>query len=135
MLLTEPEREALACLKEVRWRLLESYALARQEGLVEPVGLVIDPSSAYAQSMTQRLLLAKEIGTLRQLTATCMERAVLIGLFSRPSPDIATALKAQLDEPARWTAIILAKRGCVLTGSWQELFTLEAEPERVRGRR
>ena len=34
--------EALSCLKDVRWPLLESYALARQEGLVDPVGLVID---------------------------------------------------------------------------------------------
>ncbi len=134
-MLAELEREALRCLQEVRWRLLESYALARQEGLVEPVGLVIDASSAYAQSMTQRLLLAKEIGTLRGLTATCMERAVLIGLFSRPSPDIAAALKSHADEPGRWTAVILSKRGCVLTGSWQELFTLEAQPSRASRQR
>lgn len=122
---SESQLEALGCLKDVRWPLLESYALARQEGLVEPVGLVIDPTFAYAQTLAQSLLVAKDASSSTRPTATCMERAVLCGLFTTPAPDVAQALRGGKDEPGRWTAVILARRGWVLTGTWQELFTLE----------
>jgi hypothetical protein len=122
---SESQLEALSCLKDVRWPLLESYALARQEGLVDPVGLVIDASFPYAQALAQSLMLAKGAGAAARRTATCMERAVLCGLFATPAPAVAQALRGAKDEPGRWTAVILAQSGWVLTGSWQELFTLE----------
>jgi hypothetical protein len=122
---SESQLDALSCLKDVRWTLLESYALARQEGLVDPVGLVIDPKFAYAQTLAQSLLLVKDSGAATRRTITCMERAVLCGLFATPAPGVAQALRAAKDEPGRWSAVILAQSGWVLTGSWQELFTLE----------
>lgn len=122
---SESQFEALSCLKDVRWPLLESYALARQEGLVDPVGLVIDATFPYAQAIAQSLLLAKDAAASKRRTATCMERAVLCGLFATPAPDVAQALRAGIDEPGRWTAVILAQSGWVLTGNWQELFTLD----------
>lgn len=122
---SESQLEALSCLKEVRWPLLESYALARQEGLVDPVGLVIDATFPYAQALAQSLLVAKDAIPSKRPTATCMERAVLCGLFATPAPDVAQALRGAKDEPGRWTAVILAQSGWVLTGSWQELFTLD----------
>jgi hypothetical protein len=117
--------EALSCLKDVRWPLLESYALARQEGLVDPVGLVIDATFPYAQTLSQSLLVVKDAGASTRRTTTCMERAVLCGVFATPAPDVAQALHRAKDEPGRWTAVILAQNGWVLTGTWQELFTLE----------
>jgi hypothetical protein len=133
---SESQLEALGCLKDVRWPLLESYALARQEGLVEPVGLVIDASFPYAQALAQSLLVAKDSGSSNRRTTTCMERAVLCGLFATPAPEVAQALRGGKDEPGRWTAVIVARSGWVLTGTWQELFTLELpKAERASRRR
>ena len=38
---SESHPEAWRCVHGVRWRLLESYALARQEGLASPIGLLV----------------------------------------------------------------------------------------------
>ncbi|MGC4092519.1 MAG: hypothetical protein QM756_32505 [Polyangiaceae bacterium] len=126
--------EALRCLRDVRWQLLESFALARQEGLAEPVGFVLDPGFPYARGLGQRLLMLKSAGPTRR-TVTCMERAQLHALFASVAPDVAEALRNVSDEPGRWASVILAQSGWVLTGSWQELFTLEARPTEVRSRR
>lgn len=126
-MLPEAQQEALRCLREARWRLLESFALARQEGLVDPVGLVIEPGFPYGRGLAQRLLLIADSGARPRPTVTCMERAALVSVLAAPAPDIATALRGYQDEPGRWSAVILARAGSVLTGSWQELFTLETE--------
>lgn len=126
--------DALRLLRDVRWQLLESFALARQEGMSEPVGLVLDPSFPYARGLGQRLLMLKSAGPTRR-TVTCMERSQLNALFVSTASDIADALRNVSDEPGRWAAVILAQRGWVLTGSWQELFTLEAPQNEVRSRR
>lgn len=125
--------DALRCLRDVRWQLLESFALARQEGLSEPVGFVLDPGFPYARGLGQRLLMLKSAGPTRR-TVTCMERSQLQGMFTSTATDIAEALRNVTDEPGRWAAVILAQRGWVLTGSWQELFTLEA-PSQLQSRR
>lgn len=126
--------DALRCLRDVRWQLLESFALARQEGLAEPVGFVLDPGFPYARGLGQRLLMLKSAGPTRR-TVTCMERSQLNGLFASTAPDIAEALRSVTDEPGRWAAVILAQRGWVLTGSWQELFTLQAPSTELQSRR
>jgi hypothetical protein len=126
-MLPEAQQEALRCLREARWRLLESFALARQEGLVDPVGLVIEPGFPYGRGLAQRLLLIADSGARQRPTVTCMERAALASVLTAPAPDIAAALRGFQDEPGRWSAVILARTGSVLTGSWQELFTLETE--------
>ena len=70
----------------------------------------------------------------KMLIAGILPGLVLCGLFATPAPDIAQALRGAKDEPGRWTAVILAQRGWVLTGSWQELFTLEV-PKATRASR
>lgn len=119
--------EALHCLKEVRWRLLESFALARQEGMLDPVGLVIDGKRPFAHRLSEGLLLAADNGAPERVTTTCMERSALASLLSAVAPELSAALRSHSDEPGRWTAVILADQGSVLTGTWQELFTLEIE--------
>ncbi|MFZ5892104.1 MAG: hypothetical protein ACOY0T_13695 [Myxococcota bacterium] len=130
----ELPEEALSLLRDVRWQLLESFALARQEGMAEPVGFVLDPSFPYARGLGQRLLMLKSAGPTRR-TVTCMERSQLNALFVTTAPDITDALREVSDEPGRWAAVILAQRGWVLTGSWQELFTLEAKPNAAKSHR
>lgn len=131
---SEPQEDALRCLRDVRWQLLESYALARQEGLVEPVGLVIDPGFPYGRGLAQRLLMMKDFGGPKRRSVSCMDRAQLSALFASAAEDIAEALRTLTDEPGRWAAVILAQRGWVLTGTWQELFTLQAKGDELRSR-
>jgi hypothetical protein len=130
----ELPEEALRCLRDVRWQLLEAFALGRQEGLAEPVGLVLDPGFPYARGLGQRLLMFKSAGPTRR-SVTCMERSQLNAMFASTAPDIAEALRDVTDEPGRWASVILAQRGWVLTGTWQQLFTLEAQSNEVSSRR
>lgn len=135
-MLPEAQQEALRCLRDARWRLLESFALARQEGLVDPVGLVIEPGFPYGRGLAQRLLLVSDPGARPRPTVTCMERSALAGMLAAPAQDLAATLREYRDEPGRWCAVLLARQGSVLTGTWQELFTLEVESSgRASGRR
>ncbi len=130
------ELEALRCLVGVRWALLESYALARQEALVEPVGVVLEPAHAYAAELATRLFLGRDLEPGAQRSVTCMERAALCSCLSAAAPDVVNALHAEADEPGRFCVVVLAQAGWVVTGTWQELFTLEAgEAERKPSRR
>lgn len=122
------ESEALRCLVSVRWLLLESYALARQEGLVEPIGLVVEAAHPFAAQVAERLLLSRGPASAGQRSVTCMERAVLAAVLASAAPEVGNSLRAHNDEPGRFCVVVLSETGWVLTGSWQELFTLEASP-------
>jgi len=114
---TPSQLTALRSVVEVRWRLLESYALARQEGLTEPVGLIIDRSHAFARELGQQVLVGSN-GSDVGKTVTCMERAALSGSLASGAPEVALTLRGLRDEPGRWAAVLLAERGLVLTGTW-----------------
>jgi hypothetical protein len=135
---TTSQIEALRLVVEVRWRLLESYALARQEGLVEPVGLVIDTSTAYGREVGQHVLVGASWSNPTSKTVTCMERSVLCGVIAPGAAEVAAVLRDVRDEPGRWATVVLAERGWVLTGTWQELMMAPAEscakPGRSRAR-
>jgi hypothetical protein len=118
--------DALRYLAEVRWPLLESFALARQEGLADPIGLVIDSAYAYAQSLARTLLVAGDFSGVQQRNVTCMESGTLGNWLVGVAPEIARALRARRDEPGRFTVVLVADRAWVLTGNWQELFTMSA---------
>lgn len=130
----ESQTEPLSSLAEVRWSLLETYALARQEGFAQPVGLVIDFRYPYARQLAEQLLVSKEISPSTHCSVTCMERSALTSLLSQPAPDLAEALRASTDEPGRYVAVLLARKGWLLSGPWQELFTL-SPPASARVRR
>lgn len=125
----------MQCVVRVRWPLLESYALARQEGLTDPVGLVVDLGCAYAREVTAHTLLAlpqalDSIG----LRVTCLERGILNQVLQTAAPQLVSLLGAALDEPGRWTAVVLGERGWVVSGSWQDLITARApKPHSERG--
>jgi len=127
---TLTQMEALRSVVEVRWRLLESYALARQEGLVEPVGLVIDRSHAFGRELAEHVLVDAHWSNDLGKSVSCLERSSLAGILAAAAPDVATTLRSVRDEPGRWAAVLLAERGLVLTGTWQELMTAAAEPAR-----
>jgi hypothetical protein len=115
---------ALSFIADVRWQLLESFALARQEGFADPVGLVVDTSFAYGQAVAERLLLtgaATVSGAGRR--ATCLPRAVLCGALNGAAPELLSALREGEDEPGHFTVVLLAESGLVVTGTWQELIT------------
>ena len=122
--------DAFRSLIDVRWRLLETYALARQEGLNEPIGLVADTACPYARQVVQQLLLAPEVSPFGSKFVTCMERAMLISAFKGVSPEISNALETCTDQPGCWVAVLLQDRGLVLWGTWQELITSPTAPAR-----
>lgn len=115
--------EAMRAIVAVRWPLLESYALARQEGLAEPVGLVIERRFAYAEELSAQILFGT--ATSGERSTSCMERAVLVRHLSGVAPELATLLRNSRDEPGRWLAVLLAERGWLLAGTWQELMIAE----------
>ncbi len=124
--------EALAFIVDVRWRLLESFALARQEGLVDPLGLVVDTSFPYGRRMGERLLLFGQLPSASARRATCVPRANLQAMLAREEPDLAEALRHVKDEPGSFAALVLAERGLLVTGTWQELITGQAGPRQGR---
>ena len=115
--------EALRFIVDVRWQLLESFALARQEGLVEPVGLVVDTSFPFGQSAAEKLLLSGTPLSGSGRRATCLARAHLCGALHDAAPDLLPALRGETDEPGHFTVVVLAEAGLVVTGTWQELIT------------
>ncbi len=119
--LSESHPEAWRCVYGVRWRLLESYALARQEGLASPIGLVADARHARAAQLLRQLLLAH--GGTDPIYAGCVERGALCSALMPIAPKLAEFLFSRADEPGAWTALVLQDEEVVLSASWQELMT------------
>jgi hypothetical protein len=116
----ESQLEAWRCVHAVRWRLLESYALARQEGLASPIGLVADLRQARAGQVLRQLLLSPG-AVADSVYAGCVERGSLCAALVGNSPKLAEDLFAQGDEPGSWTALVVQHEDIVLSASWQEL--------------
>jgi hypothetical protein len=106
----------------VRWRLLESYALARQEGLASPIGLVADMRHPRAVQLLRQLLLSPG-STVDDVYAGCVERGALCSALVGNAPKLAEELFSRSDEPGTWTALVLRDEAVVLSASWQELIS------------
>jgi hypothetical protein len=119
--LSESHPEAWRCVHGVRWRLLESYALARQEGLASPVGLVADVRHPRAAQLLRQLLLAPS--SKDPVYAGCVERGALCSALMPIAPKLAEFLFSRGDEPGAWTALVLQDEEVVLSASWQELIS------------
>ena len=122
----ESHPEAWRCVHGARWRLLESYALARQEGLASPVGLVADLRYPRAVQVLRQLLLAPGGPKADPLYAGCVERGALCSALVQITPKLVEFLFSRSDEPGSWTALVLQDEEVVLTGSWQELISSSA---------
>jgi hypothetical protein len=122
MVLSESHPEAWRCVHGARWRLLESYALARQEGLASPVGLVADVRHPRAAQLLRQLLLAPSNGK-DPIYAGCVERGALCSALVSIAPKLAEFLFSRADEPGSWTALVLQDDEVVLSASWQELIS------------
>ena len=119
---SEANPEAWRCVHGVRWRLLESYALARQEGLASPIGLVADLRHPRAAQVLRQLLLPPN-GGADSVYAGCVERGALCTALVGHSPKLAEQVFGRADEPGSWTALVLLGEELVLGGTWQELIS------------
>ena len=119
--LSESHPEAWRCIHAVRWRLLESYALARQEGLASPVGLVADLAHPRAVQILRQLLLSPSNSKGNPLYAGCVERGALCSALVPIAPKLVEFLFSRGDEPGSWTALVLYGEEVVLSATWQEL--------------
>ena len=124
--------EALRFIVDVRWQLLESFALARQEGLTDPVGLVIDTSFPYGSAAAESLLFIKAPLTGPGRRATCLPRAVLCGALHGPAAELVPALRDGSDEPGHFSVVVLAEQGLVVTGTWQDLIAGDVAGKRTQ---
>ena len=106
-----------------RWRLLESYALARQEGLASPVGLVADLRHPRAVQVLRQLTLSPSITGSDPIYAGCVERGALCSALMSIAPKLAELLFSRGDEAGAWTALVLQDEEAVLSASWQELIS------------
>ncbi len=133
-MLSESHPEAWRCVHSVRWRLLESYALARQEGLASPVGLVADVRQPRAARLLCQLLLGSGATGKDPIYAGCVERGALCAALVAISPKLAEHLFARGDEPGSWTALVLYEEDVVLSATWQELISGAGARESVAKR-
>ena len=106
-----------------RWRLLESYALARQEGLASPIGLVADLRHARAVQVLRQLMLSPSTTGGAPVYAGCVERGALCSALMSIAPRLAEQLFACGDEAGAWTALVLQDEEVVLSATWQELIS------------
>ena len=106
-----------------RWRLLESYALARQEGLASPIGLVADLRYPRAVQLLRQLLLSPATPKTDPLYAGCVERGALCSALVPIAPQLVEFLFSRADEPGSWTALVLQDEEVVLSATWQELIS------------
>lgn len=120
---SESHPEAWRCVHGVRWRLLESYALARQEGLASPIGLVADVRHPRAAQLLRQLLLLHAQSPADHVYAGCVERGALCTALVSSAPKLAEQLFARTDEPGSWTALVLQDAEVVLSATWQELIS------------
>jgi hypothetical protein len=123
VVLSESHPEAWRCVHGARWRLLESYALARQEGLASPVGLVADVRHPRAAQLLRQLLLAPSAPGKDPIYAGCVERGALCSALVTITPKLAEFLFSRADEPGSWTALVLQDDEVVLSATWQELIS------------
>jgi hypothetical protein len=121
--LSESHPEAWRCVHGVRWRLLESYALARQEGLASPIGLVVDMRQPRAAQLLRQLFLAPHASGKDPVYAGCVERGALCSALVSIAPKLAEQLFARGDEAGSWTALVLQEQEVVLSATWQELIS------------
>jgi hypothetical protein len=121
--LSESHPEAWLCVHGARWRLLESYALARQEGLASPVGLVADLRHPRAVQVLRQLMLAPSTTHADPIYAGCLERGALCAALMSIAPKSAELLFACGDEAGSWTALVLQEDEVVLSATWQELIS------------
>ncbi|HKO49563.1 MAG TPA: hypothetical protein VJV79_17660 [Polyangiaceae bacterium] len=120
---SESHPEAWRCVYGARWRLLESYALARQEGLASPVGLVADLRHPRAVQVLRQLMLAPNTGNIDPLYAGCVERGALCAALMPIAPKLAELMFSRGDEAGAWTALVLQDEEVVLSATWQELIS------------
>ena len=121
-----------------RWRLLESYALARQEGLAGPVGLVADLRHPRAVQVLRQLTLSPSDPQTDPLYVGCVERGALCSALMPIVPKLAEFLFSHGDEPGAWTALVLQDDEAVLSATWQELISgvaAQASTSQRSGRR
>ena len=121
--LSESHPEAWRCVHGARWRLLESYALARQEGLASPVGLVADLRHPRALQVLRQLMLSPGGPGVEPLYAGCVERGALCSALMPIAPQLVEFLFSRGDEPGAWTALVLQDDEVVLSATWQELIS------------
>jgi len=121
--LSESHPEAWRCVHGARWRLLESYALARQEGLASPVGLVADLRHPRAVQVLRQLTLSPGASKTDPVYAGCVERGALCSALMPVAPKLAEFLFSRADEPGTWTALVLQDDEVVLNATWQELIS------------
>ncbi len=124
--LSESHPEAWRCAHGARWRLLESYALARQEGLASPVGLVADVRQPRALQVLRQLLLSPGNPPTTKhdpLYVGCVERGALCSALMPIAPQLGEFLFSRADEPGGWTALVLMDEEVVLSATWQELIS------------
>lgn len=136
--LSESHPEAWRCAHGARWRLLESYALARQEGLASPVGLVADVRHPRAVQVLRQLLLAPGNPPSQgdSLYVGCVERGALCAALMPIAPQLVEFLFSRADEPGGWTALVLQDEEVVLSATWQELISgNRASPSASVGKR
>lgn len=120
---SESHPEAWRCVHGARWRLLESYALARQEGLASPVGLVADLRHPRAVQVLRQLTLAPSVNQVEPVYAGCVERGALCSALMAIAPKLAEFLFSRGDEPGAWTALVLQDEEVILSATWQELIS------------
>jgi len=120
---SESHPEAWRCVHGARWRLLESYALARQEGLASPVGLVADLRYPRAVQVLRQLTLSPSTNSGDPLYAGCVERGALCSALMSIAPKLAEELFSRGDEAGSWTALVLQDEEVILSASWQELIS------------
>ncbi len=130
---SESQPEAWRCVHGVRWRLLESYALARQEGLASPIGLVADLRHPRAAQVLRQLLLSPG-AAIDDVYAGCVERGALCTALVGNAPKLAEELFSRADEPGSWTALVLQGEEAVLSATWQELISGAIQRASVRQR-
>ena len=121
--LSESHPEAWRCVHGARWRLLESYALARQEGLASPIGLVADLRHPRAVQVLRQLMLSPSTTGGDPIYAGCVERGALCSALMSIAPKLAELLFARGDEAGSWTALVLQDEEAVLSATWQELIS------------
>ena len=128
--LSESHPEAWRCVHGARWRLLESYALARQEGLASPVGLVADLRHPRAVHVLRQLTLSPAAAKTDPVYAGCVERGALCSALMPIAPKLGELLFSRGDEAGSWTALVLQDEEVVLSATWQELISGSAPKAR-----
>ena len=103
--------------------MLESYALARQEGLASPVGLVAELRHPRAAHVLRQLTLSPLASHADPVYVGCVERGALCSALMPIAPKLGELLFSRGDEAGAWTALVLQDEEVVLSATWQELIS------------